>query len=316
MLKALLYLTTAGFSWVVIGAVVGLIERRNYTLLFYQIVGSLGGILAGFLFGAFSGSGLVPHVTVPMRTWLIVSVSCFTSGIFNYTMFWAMGRAMKRGPNAVVWAIIQSGLIYPFVMGWLVFGETMNICRGAGILLIVASVFLYSASVKSAGGVDSPSQPLKAWLGPALIGMLFCGINQCCSVLPSFVENGKDFPGAYRMMVLYSGMLAGCVVEFIMRYPARGVRAHLQPGELKTILICALAVMLIGNMVSVVFTYPGMDAIESLGRGSMAYPVMVCSCIIGFFPYGILVLREKFNLVQAIGVVIGTTGIILGCLFK
>ncbi len=36
--------------------------------------------------------------------------------------------------------------------------------------------------------------------------------------------------------------------------------------------------------------------------------------IIGLFPYGILVLKEKLNVRQAIGALVGVTGIVLGCL--
>ena len=58
---------------------------------------------------------------------------------------------------------------------------------------------------------------------------------------------------------------------------------------------------------------PGLDRLERLGAGSMGYPVMVASCIIGFFPYGLLVLRERIDLRQTIGAILGLAGILLGC---
>lgn len=326
MVRALSFLIINGLSWVLIGAVVGYIERCKHNLLFYQIVSSVLGVFAGFALGAISGTGVFPAASVPQSTWLTVTVSCFLCGIFNYTMYVFMGQAMKRGPNAVVWAIIQSGLVYPFIMGWLVFGDVMNIYRGSGIVLIVASVFLYAASGKASGdnsgncgagkSKEVSAYSSRMWFIPALLGMLSCGINQCCAVVPSYVEHGQEFPGAYRMIVVSLGMLAGCAVEFYIKYPMRKAKIVFQHGEIRTILVCALAVMAVGNTLSVFLAYPGIDLMEKLGRGSMAYPVMVCSCIIGFFPYGILVLREKFSLVQALGVIAGTAGIILGCLFK
>ena len=59
--------------------------------------------------------------------------------------------------------------------------------------------------------------------------------------------------------------------------------------------------------------FPGLDRLERLGAGSMGYPVMVASCIIGFFPYGLLVLRERIDLRQTIGAILGLAGILLGC---
>ena len=60
--------------------------------------------------------------------------------------------------------------------------------------------------------------------------------------------------------------------------------------------------------------FPGLDRLEHLGAGSMGYPVMVASCIIGFFPYGLLALHERIDLRQAVGAVLGITGILLGCI--
>ena len=61
-------------------------------------------------------------------------------------------------------------------------------------------------------------------------------------------------------------------------------------------------------------TFPGLDALERLGAGSMGYPVMVAACIIGFFPYGALALHERIGALQATGAVLGLVGILLGCL--
>ena len=46
----------------------------------------------------------------------------------------------------------------------------------------------------------------------------------------------------------------------------------------------------------------------------MGFPIMVASCIAAFFPYGLFVLREKINPLQALGAAVGVAGIILGCL--
>lgn len=42
--------------------------------------------------------------------------------------------------------------------------------------------------------------------------------------------------------------------------------------------------------------------------------VFVAACIAGYFPYGALVLRERLDARQAAGLVLGISGILLGCL--
>lgn len=323
MLKALVFLVTTGFCWVAVGAVVGLIGRRGLNLLYYQIICSALSLVISLVIGLCSPSQLIPPEGISASTWFWVVAGSLANGVFNYLMIQFMGLAMKKGPNAVVWATIQSGLIYPFFMGWLVFHEKMSTCRIVGIVLIVASVILYAARGKAdkaaatlrLGPSPSPSPPpVIAWLVPSLLGMLCCGINQCGGNLPSYLERGQDFPSIFRTLLLNVGGLLGCLGGILWggfrgRWPARP-----RKGELLRLTIYCVSVMSVSYTSNILFMFPGLDALKNLGRGPLGYPIMVCSCIIGFFPYGLFVLREKINPIQAIGAAVGVAGIILGCL--
>ncbi len=144
MTKAILLLFATGLSWVSVGAAVGHVERRGYNLVRYQILLCIVCVVFGLAGWAAAPTAFLPQDGAPALTWTLVIAATLLCGVFNYLMNMMMGRAMKSGPNAIVWAIIQSGLIYPFLMGWLVFGVPMGIGRFCGITLIVASVFLYA----------------------------------------------------------------------------------------------------------------------------------------------------------------------------
>jgi drug/metabolite transporter (DMT)-like permease len=144
MTKAILLLFATGLSWVSVGAAVGHVERRGYNLVRYQILLCIVCVAFGLAGWAAAPTAFLPQDGAPALTWTLVIAATLLCGVFNYLMNMMMGRAMKSGPNAIVWAIIQSGLIYPFLMGWLVFGVPMGIGRFCGITLIVASVFLYA----------------------------------------------------------------------------------------------------------------------------------------------------------------------------
>ena len=322
MFHALSLLVLTGLSWVPTGAIVGFIGRRGFNLFFFQLICSVIGFLIGGVIGLVSPATLLPPAGIPASTWTGVIAGCLAFGFFNYFMTFFMGRAMERGPNAIVWAIIQSGLIYPFLMGWLVFGTPMSLSRAIGIVFILASIVLYAvrggtgaAAVKGgAGDGGKCGGSVAAWLVPSLLGMLFCGTNQCGGNLTSYLPRGQEFPSYFRAMLTSAGGLAGCALQLVMD----GVRRRLprRPGlrELAWLVLFALALTVGTYPVTAFLLYPGLDRLQSLGAGAMAYPVMVASCIIGFFPYGMLVLRERFNPIQLFGAVVGVAGIILGCL--
>ena len=54
-----------------------------------------------------------------------------------------------------------------------------------------------------------------------------------------------------------------------------------------------------------------MDALAKAGAGSIAYPLLVSSCIIGFFLYSVLLLKEKNRPIQYAAFILCLTGIVL-----
>jgi len=332
MTKAILLLFAAGLSWVSVGAAVGYVERRGYDLVLYQILLCAVCVALGVAGWLAAPGSFFPKDGAPALTWWVVIAALLLCGALNYLMNAMMGKAMKRGPNAVVWAIIQSGLVYPFLMGSLVFGVPMGPRRLCGIALIIASVFLYAAREKPAGDAVSgrAEQPgegdhgggqsaagratLRLWLPAALLGMLFCGLNQCAANLPSYLEKGSDFSGTFRTFAIYFGLLAAALADRAFRRRRVAGRAAPPPGQLRALVAWATGVGVLSFLSTKYLTFPGLDALERLGAGSMGYPVMVAACIIGFFPYGALALHERIGALQAAGAVLGLAGILLGCL--
>ena len=316
MITAILLLVVTGFSWVSVGAAVGHVERNGFNLVRYQFLVCAVCVVLGLVGWAIAPTAFFPHDGCPVLTWVLVIAGMLSCGVFNYLMSMLMGRAMRRGPNAIVWAIIQSGLIYPFLMGWLVFGVPMGPRRLCGITLIVASVFFYAfrgAATKENTSAASRAS-LREWLPASLLGMLCCGINQCGANLPSYLEGGRDFSGTFRTFALYFGLLLAALVHVAVQRLCGHRAERARPGELRSLAGWATAVGLVSFFTSKYFAFPGLDKLERLGAGSMGYPVMVAACIIGFFPYGVFVLRERINARQAIGAVLGIVGILLGCL--
>lgn len=317
MALAVLFLVLTGCSWIVVGAIIGLLGRRNLDVTLFQVINAS---LVLFVSGAIAlvhPEGVFPPTGIPTRAWVFVVAGCLANGLFNYFMIECMGLAMRRGPNGAVWAIIQSGLVFPFLMGTFVFGEPMSAGRLAGILLILGSIVLYSMG-KREPSAEGPSTTARfgAWFAPALLGFACCGMNQCGANLPSFVEHGKEFPSAFRTMLCYVGLLLPGLVVAIRRAAAFHAKHEVWVTRRQVLQIAAIAAaeFTVSYLAILLLQFPALDRLESLGRGSMGYPIMVGSCIAGFFPYGVLVLHEKVSVWQVLGAIVGITGICLGSL--
>ncbi len=314
MTKAFIFLMLTGLSWVAVGAVVGGIGRRGFSLPLYQALSCIVCMAYGAINWIASPTAFFPSAGCPASTWAGVLAATLSCGIFEYLMIQAMGCAMRRGPNSIVWAIVQSGLIFPFLMGSFVFGVPIGANRAAGILLIVTSVFLYSSAredgaegSKTAGG----KAPLRAWLVPAILGMLCCGTNQCGANLPSYLERGQDFSGAFRTFLIYAGILGASATHFAIRV-LRGEKPRIPAArEVRTLAAIALCWGFTTFTISKYLRFPGLDILQRNNCGSMGYPTMVASCIAGFFVYGFAVLHERPRRLQWLGAAFALAGIAL-----
>lgn len=228
MTLSILLLVCAGLCSVIVGVAVGHVERRGYSLVRYQLLNCAVCVAVAVAGWAAAPSAMFPSSGCPPATWALVVAGTLLCGVFQYLMILMMGRAMKRGPNAIVWAIIQSGLIYPFS--------------------------------------------------------------------------------------IYSGLLLAALTHIAVQR-VQGTRlAPARRGEIRDLALWAGATGILTFLLCRYLKFPGLDRLESLGAGSMGYPVFVAACIAGYFPYGALVLRERLDARQAAGFVLGISGILLGCL--
>lgn len=318
MITALTFLILTGISWNIVGVVVGMLGRKGLSTTWYLVFVGAMGIAADLVIALFAPEKVLPPAGTLPAAWVSVAVVSAVGGALNCCMIQLMGIAMKKGPNSVVWAIIQSGCVYPFLMAWLVFGEALTFARAAGIILIIASIVLYAARGKAGGNPSAKSGterlPISAWFLPALLGMLFCGLGQCGGNLPSYIDGGQDVPSVFRHMMSSFGNLSFCLFRTLIRR-LRGCPVRKPfPGELRATALYTLLAVGVSYPASAFLQYNGLDKLKNLGAGSMGYPTMVATCIISFFPYGLIVLHEKINRLQALGAAVGVAGIIIGCM--
>lgn len=314
-MRGIVYLVATGASWIAVGAAVKAIGRRGLSLALYQSVSAcMSFAVAGAMAAADPASATLPK-GVGTGVWTGVVIGSFAYGLLNCAMLHYMGKAMQRGSSAIVWSIVQSGFIYPFLMAWVVFREPVGAGKVAGMALILASVAIYGRG--AAGGrqpsADAPGcgAPARSYLAPALLGMLFCGLNQCGGSLPSHLPRGNEFPPVFRTVLCSAGILCGNI-PLLVREAKSGAGAFRR--GLGAILCLAILCQIISFAANVFLLFPGLDLLEGRGMLSIGFPVAVASSIVFFFIYSALVLRERITPLQAAGGAIGIAGIAACCL--
>lgn len=301
LLLGITAMVLVGCSWSVDGYVMGKAPRQGIhipVLLFltYLVSTAVSGI-AGVVQG-------IPAVSV--QGFLIGFGALFLQGVFNSFQLEIMSRAMQRGPNGIIWTMTQSGFIFPFAMGILFFQVPLGILRGIGFLLILASLYLFGRS--SGGDGDTAGK----WRLLAVSAFILTGISQCLSNLPSYFAEAEPVTSEWRTFAASLGFMAGAL---LMRWRDLGVFLKDVRCSVRNSLIwkyCGL-LNLFAIVSSILLLYPGMDRLSRCGYGAIAYPLMVCACLIFFELFAILVLHEKRSTTQKIALGLCLLGTIALC---
>ena len=110
-----------GCSWIIWGFAAGAAGKRNFSMGLIVAASAVIGML--FTLPSIAMQGLPDFST--QNLWLITGL-VITGGVFNYMQLQWMGRAMKFGPNGIIWSIIQLGFICPFAVGIMFFNVPMS----------------------------------------------------------------------------------------------------------------------------------------------------------------------------------------------
>jgi len=142
--------------------------------------------------------------------------------------------------------------------------------------------------------------------------MLLCGLNQCCANLPSYLNNGESVGSVYRACLSQVGMLCGWLIGAAATRTLS--RPEFRPGEFRKILFFAISLNAVGLTANYLLFYNALDFLAKAGAGSLGYPLVVSSCVVGFFLYSAIFLREKGGFFQKSGCILGIAGIVIICL--
>lgn len=299
MLFGILALIASGMSWVLVGAVMGAAPKKNVSAAAVQLYGALIAVLVGVVLLLILGgtAGIVKDFNKYLAAY-------FISGFLNCIGMSLMSDAMQKGPNGIVWTIIQSAMIYPFAVGIIFFNVEGTLIRYCGMAVIFTALLLFGFGKENSAGSGN-------WKLPAFLGWLVIGAQQNMHILPSYFEAGRAMSPIMRAIFTSLGTIvcALLLMSFIrkQRAPVRESFCN------KYFWIFVFGLQSVGLTVTYLLQFPGIDAMAKHGLGNASYPVMVSSCLIGFFLYSAFFLHEKIRLIHYLALLCCFCGIIMIC---
>ena len=143
-------LILVGLSWTLTGVVMSDAPRKELDPALILLLSGLVGLCINVTILSMQVNRLPA-----LRVWLLAGGCYFISSGLNFLMLQVMSYAMQRGPNGVIWSLIQSALVFPFLTGVLFYGSAFTIIRCAGLVLVLLALALLGAAkenqVKSQG---------------------------------------------------------------------------------------------------------------------------------------------------------------------
>ena len=294
-------LVLVGASWCLVGAIAGKVPKLGYRMELLFLTGSaLSMAVMGAVF-AFTGIGnstLIPLV-LTSGAFFLGGAGCFFQGV-------AMSRAMQCGPNGIIWAIIQSAMIFPFICGVVFYDVKLNWMRIAGIILMLAALTMFAFAK------DNSKKAAGSWQFWTFMALLVVGIEQVITNIPFYYQETRGISSMYNIFCMMAGYLVSSVA--VTAFKREYIAELKKTAGQKSFWIYSIALLPLSAFIAIIFQLPGMRAMADNGLGAMSFPILVGSCIAAFTLYSSFVLKEKFKFIDLVALSCCVAGQIFLCI--
>ena len=206
-------------------------------------------------------------------------------------------KAMSCGPMALSSLFVMYGLIIPSLAGPIFWHEKISIMQVIGIILMLAAIYISSATEQSTGEVSDGIS--KKWFLYAFLSLIFSGLvglfEKVHQTGPSADEVGAFLLTAFTILVVLNGLIV--LVSYFKNH-----NVNVNKGAV----ICAVLTGIISAF------YSRVNLILAGGLDSMVYyPISSGGAILLTVIVAGLFFREKFTKRSITGIIVGGISIIL-----
>ena len=291
-----------GSSWCLIGLIMGDAPKKGIEPSLVQLFGSIISVLLGCVI-------LISTAAYPTGSTKAILLTCGAyafCGSANFFMLQIMSSAMQSGPNGIIWSIIQSSLVFPFIGGIVFFGVELTFLRGAGIILLLTALILFAMTKNN-------EQKGGKWKLKAFICLAICAVEQNISTAPSYFAEARGVSSIVRTLSSSTAILISALIYNLVRMTPEHKEQIKRSIRNITLWKYIGGLQFFNLIFAYCLFYPGMNTMADHGLGGMCYPMLVGSCIVSFTASSVILLKEKVKPIQLAAIVVCITGLILIC---
>ena len=291
-----------GSSWSLEGLVMGDAPKKKVDP---SVVQFFGGVVSSLCSG-------IPMLLggFPDCSWQVYVLTCgayFMTGILNFVLLQVMSVAMQRGPNGIVWAIIQTALFVPFLAGVFLHDMSANLIQWFGLACMIISLVFFAC------GLDNQQKGKGGWLMLSFLGLCISGVNGIILTEPSYHAASEPINSLTRTFYGVAGIMVSAVVYNLTRFNATH-RQYLCQALRRPILWYYVGTLQFFSLFfAYFFQYPGINILAKNDMGGVGLPLMYASCIVAFTLCSIFLLKEKIKWPQMVALGFSLVGIVTIC---
>ena len=249
-----------------------------------------------------------PLKIIPLGDFIRISILMFPVAFFSIAGFFLLAAAMRKGSHSVAWGIMQAAIVMPFLTGWLLFGDKVNLISISGMVLIIISL-VFMVKGKQLGGEEENINELakdhKAFLFWSFAAFLGTGLGQVGTLLPNkitlFCPESTPFNEdvlAWRIpLISLFWLILWCFV--LIKNRSCFSLKQLKNGFLYAIVTFAGEALL----------FVAIDILSKDNLSGIVYPLAVGFCIVFFSLFCMIVKHEKLHLWEKVGLGVLTLGL-------
>ncbi len=214
--------------------------------------------------------------------------------------FATLCMAMRNGSHGIAWGIMQSAILFPFLVGWLCLGEKVGVLSTIGMFLILAALFfMVMGKVKrNSDKSNSVEKHNKLFVFYIILAFTASGVGQLLTILPSHVGLSEEVL-KLRIPFFMSGAFLWLCSILVKR---QKIAFRQLPNSI------IYGVLVFGGQFAL---YQAIDALKVLKLTALVYPLAMGSCIVFFSVFCLVWRKEKNTLSEIIGLVILILGLLL-----
>ena len=214
--------------------------------------------------------------------------------------FATLCMAMQNGSHGVAWGIMQSAILFPFLVGWLFYGEKVGWASSVGmVLILVALIFMVAGKVKRNSEVECGIEKHhKLFVIYIILAFFSSGASQLLTILPNHMNFSVETM-KLRIPFFMSGAFLWLLSILIKKQ-------KIAFRQLPNSLVYGCLVFA-GQFV----LYKAIDAMDELKLTALVYPLAIGSCIVFFTIFCMGYRKEKNTLSEKLGIVILVLGLLL-----